>query len=81
MSQTIVTAGEFMSMPGRFYYTLMVNNRRVSCGKDCGSGGPEAAAAKAVELAINYGGEYLILGPAKVMRHIPESIRSGMISA
>ena len=76
MTKTIVTIAESPSMPGRYNYTLQVNNRRISTGNDAGRD-PAAAAAKAVELAINNPGEYAILAPAKVMAFIPESIRSG----
>lgn len=78
-NQTIITITEMPSMPGRYVYALMVNRRRISTGHDAGRD-PAAAAAKAIELAINHPGQYLIIGPEKVMLNIPESIRSGMIS-
>ncbi len=76
MKKVIITITEMLSMPGRYVYTLMVNSRRISTGNDAGRD-PAAAAAKAVELAINNPGDYVILAPAKVMAFIPESIRSG----
>ena len=78
-NQVIVTVKESGSMPGRFFYAISVNNRRISSGRDCGRGGPEAAAAHAVEMVMNHPGNYCILRPKKVLDCIPESIRSGFM--
>jgi hypothetical protein len=76
--QIIVTITESPAMPGGFYYTISVNGRRLSTGNSAGRD-PAAAAAKAVELAINHPGAYCILAPQKVIDCIPESVRSGMM--
>lgn len=76
MTEAIITITESPAMPGRYVYTLMINKRRVSTGNDAGRD-PAAAAAKAIELAINNQGRYFIIAPEKVLRFIPEQYRSG----
>lgn len=74
--QVIIT--EFPSMPNRFYYTLIIDKQQKSKGRDAGTSGAEAAAAKAVELANSYYGQYTIFAPKKVLDCIPERLRSGV---
>lgn len=74
----IITITEMSSMPGRFIYTLK-SGRIVIKGNDAGSD-PEAAAAKAMDLAVCYGSQYgyAIFAPKKVINLIPQRLRSGV---
>ena len=74
--KTIITIIESPAMPGRYTYT-MKQGKKVLRGNDAGSD-PAAAAAKAVDLAIAFpmSKGYVILGPEKVLQHIPKDIRS-----
>lgn len=71
---TIITITEIASMPGRFCCDHQANGRgRVYSTTHAGSD-PAGAAAYAVSIAIKYG-QYVILGPQKVLDCIPPGIR------
>ena len=72
---TIITVTEMASMPGRFECTHQTGPRgRVYNTTHAGSG-PEAAAAYAVQIALQTGGPYFIMGPKKLLDCIPPEIR------
>ncbi len=71
---TIITVTESSSMPGRFTCSHKTGTGRPRSG-EAGSD-PAAAAAYAMEIALNVGGPYVIFGPQKVMDHIPPEFRS-----
>lgn len=73
----IITVTHVNTQPGKYHITYKNINDRdkqkasiVYCG-DAGD-----AAAKAMELAISYNGQYLILGSNKVIELIPFELRS-----
>lgn len=70
----IITVTEYATMRGRYTITVKyaTQSRTVSCDAD----GDGAAAAKAMEYAINGQGEYIIFGSNKVLAHIPQEMRS-----
>lgn len=75
--RTIITVTESASLPGSF--TVMSSARKDRRGNvypaTVRGGGPSAAAAKALEYAIDCGGGYAIVAPKKVMDCIPEDMR------
>lgn len=72
---TVITITEMASMPGRFCCDHQVNGRgRIYRTSHAGSD-PAGAAAYAVHIALDYS-RYVILGPQKVLDHIPPEIRS-----
>lgn len=71
----IITVTEYPSMPGRYKWSAQVGAKRFY--GDVPSGGPEAAAAAAIDVAIRLGkGSYTILGSKPVLDCIPADIRS-----
>lgn len=75
MKEVIITIVK-SKMIGQWDYTLMINKKKVSSGHKAGNC-TAGAAAKAMELAINYGGNYYIFAPNDVLAHIPEHLRVG----
>ena len=72
----VITIEEYKSMLGRYHYSLARNGKVFSMRKDAGYD-PQAAAATAVRLSMEYCTDYVILAPKKVMDCIPENLRSG----
>lgn len=73
MSRTIITVTEMASMPGRFEINIKRHGkpqRYLSGARD-----PGDAAAKALSAAAGEA-RYVIVGPIKVMSHIPEDVRA-----
>jgi hypothetical protein len=76
MKRAIITVTESPSMLGR--YTVKCDTRRNRGGfmHPADVGGEHAAAAKAMEYAVDAGGGYVIFAPKKVIDLIPEDMRS-----
>jgi len=75
MEIAIITITEYASMPGRFKWAAKVG--RDERFGDCPGHGPEAAAAMAVDRAIQFNkGGYSIFGPREVLACIPADIRN-----
>jgi hypothetical protein len=73
---TVITVNEFASMPGRFECAHQTGPTGRVYNTTHAGGGPEAAAAYAVKIALQAAGPYVILGPKKVLDCIPPDIRS-----
>ena len=72
--KTVVTITNFNNS-GRYMYTLSKKGRVIRSMHDAGSN-PEAAAAKAVDVAITNGESgYIILAPREVLDCIPVEIQ------
>ena len=72
---TIISVTEYPSMPGRYKWSAKVGVKNLR-GYIMG-GGPEAAAAAALDVAIRHGKDgYTILAPKAVLDCIPADIRS-----
>ena len=76
MSTTIITVTEMASIPGRFTCTHQTMPRgRVYTTTHAGRD-PNAAAAYAVQVALQTGGSYVIMGPKKVLDCIQPEVRA-----
>lgn len=71
----IIAVTEYPSMPGRYKWSAKVGGKNLR--GDLMGGGPEAAAAAALDVAIRHGqAGYTILAPKAVLDCIPADIRS-----
>lgn len=73
---TLISITEYPSMPGRYKWSVKTGKKELF--GDIMSGGPEAAAAAAVDKAIAFGEEdgYSIFAPKAVLALIPEDLRN-----
>jgi hypothetical protein len=74
--RAIITITEVLSMPGRYTVTCSARKDKRGYVHPTDVHGAEAAAAQALEYSIRCAGGYAIVGPAKVMQHIPDDMRS-----
>lgn len=68
----VITVVAYPSMPNRYRVTLNKPGARVEQSDYTGAGD---AAAKAMELAVNFS-HYAIIAGDKVLQHIPKSLQS-----
>lgn len=73
---TVITVTEMASMPGRFTCTHRTGAAGRVYNTTHAGGDASAAAAYAVQIALQSGGDYVILGPQKVLDCIPVQIRT-----
>jgi hypothetical protein len=73
---TIISITEYSSMPGRYKWSVKTGKKEFF--GDIMGGGPEAAAAVAVDKAVSFGEEdgYSIFAPKAVLALIPEDMRN-----
>lgn len=76
MARAIITVTEYRPAPGRFTVTCSARRDRRGRLHPADVYGEEAAAAKALEYAIDCRSGYAIVAPAKVSAYIPEDMRS-----
>lgn len=73
---TLVAITEYPSMPGRYKWSVRTGKKELF--GDIMGGGPEAAAAVAIDKATAFGGAdgYSIFAPKAVLTLIPEDMRN-----
>lgn len=73
---TLISITEYPSMPGRYKWSVKTGKKELF--GDIMSGGPEAAAAAAVDKAIAFSDDdgYSIFAPKAVITLIPEDMRN-----
>lgn len=73
--RTLITVTEYPSMRGRYKIHSTARRDKNGIVRPADVAGDSAAAAQALEYALEYKSGYAIVAPDKVMQHIPEDMR------